>query len=288
MTQFLESPLFAAAVLALALLEFYVRDRRGLGYDARALGGSIGVYVGQVLLNLPGFLVVGAIFVAAAKLTPLHWPADDWRTWACGFLAVELAYYWQHRMLHQMRWFWATHAVHHSTNELTLPAATRLGWAGWATGTFLPMVVPVLIGFPPLVVGTLLVLNLRYQFFLHTELVGRLGVLEWVLNTPAHHRVHHSALPEHRNCNFGGVLIIFDRLFGTLRTHADDTPLRYGRATPLESSNPLVIAMHEWRAIVTDLRAAPDPGTRLSILFRPSSLEAETAPARPAPMRQTA
>ena len=130
-----------------------------------------------------------------------------------------------------------------------------------------------------------------YQFFLHTEAVGRLGPLEWVFNTPAHHRAHHGAEETYLNCNFGGVLIIFDRLFGTLRTDPERDPVGYGRIEPVTSNNPIRIAFHEWIAIGRDLRAARDVHSRLAILFRPSAIDAraeQRTPPSPLNLRREA
>ncbi len=275
---------FLLVLLTFVVAEIVWRRRRVGSYDFAALGGSFGVAIGQGITNAPGALLIGAVFAGAAALSPLAWPMEDWRTWAACFLAVEFAYYWQHRMLHQVRWFWASHAVHHSANEMVLPAAMRLGWATWLTGAFLPLTVPVLLGFPPLMVATLTIINLRYQFFLHTEAVGRLGPLEWVFNTPAHHRAHHGAEPQYRDCNFGGVLIVFDRLFGTLGTQPDAEPARYGRAEPLLATNPLAIALHEWHALVRDVRRTDSFGAALRLLFVPTAAGASVG-VRPSGVR---
>ncbi len=107
-------------------------------------------------------------------------------------------------------------------------------------------------------VFALLAINLHYQFFLRTEAIGTLGPLEWVLNTPMHHRVHHASNPAYLDCNFGGVLIVFDRLFGTFVGERSDAPIRYGLVHPLGSNNPFVIAFGEWKQLTLDMRATPN------------------------------
>jgi sterol desaturase/sphingolipid hydroxylase (fatty acid hydroxylase superfamily) len=151
---------------------------------------------------------------------------------------------------------WATHSVHHTPEQITLLSALRLGWTnlfslGWLF--YLPV---VLAGFDPRMVAVLLAFDLNYQFFLHTEAVGRLGPLEWIFNTPAHHRVHHGSNPAYLDCNYGGVLIVFDRLFGTLRTERADEPIRYGLAHPLGTRNPLNLVFLPWRQLMMDMRGA--------------------------------
>ena len=133
--------------------------------------------------------------------------------------------------------------MHHSPNELTLAAALRLGWTGKLTGTAFFFAPLVWLGFAPLAVLGALSANLLYQFWLHAAWVPRLGPLEWVLNTPTHHKVHHASNPEYLDCNYGGVLIVFDRLFGTFVELRDEVPPRYGLTPPLHSHNPVRIAL---------------------------------------------
>src|SRR5215470_9867891 len=168
----------------------------------------------------------------------------------------DFCYYWFHRCSHRTRWFWATHAVHHSSNDVNLAAAYRFGWTGRLTGASIFCVPLVWLGFEPAPVFIASAVNLLYQFWLHTEWIPKLGWLEYVLNTPSHHRVHHAANPEYLDHNYGGVFIIFDRIFGTFVAERDDLPCRYGLVQPLRSNNPIVIAFHEWIALARDLRHA--------------------------------
>lgn len=133
-----------------------------------------------------------------------------------------------------------------------------------------------LMGFHPVLIATLLAVNLRYQYFLHTEAVGKLGVLEWVFNTPSHHRVHHGSNPAYLDTNFGGVLIVFDRLFGTFVEERADELVRYGLTKPVTSNNPFVIAFHEWANLWRDLKHVRSVRGAWRVLFgRPSELAAE-------------
>jgi sterol desaturase/sphingolipid hydroxylase (fatty acid hydroxylase superfamily) len=196
-------------------------------------------------------------------------PLNGWVAFALLFVGQEFCYYWFHRCSHRIRWFWATHAVHHSPNELSLSAAYRFGWTGRASGTALFYTPLIWLGFPPQAVFATLSLNLLYQFWLHTTWTPKLGWLEYVLNTPSHHRVHHASNPEYLDANYGGVLIVFDRLFGTLAVERDDTPCRYGLVKPLTSNNPVVIAFHEWLALARDVWQARTWGERLKFVFGP-------------------
>jgi sterol desaturase/sphingolipid hydroxylase (fatty acid hydroxylase superfamily) len=162
---------------------------------------------------------------------------------------------------------WATHAVHHSATRLNLTAAIRLGWTGALSGSALFFVPLIWLGFHPVALGAMLGLNLAYQLFIHTELIGRLGPLEWVLNTPEHHRVHHASNAACLDRNYGGVLIIYDRLFGTLAAPPKDEALRYGLVHPVESHNPVRIALGEWFSMLKEAWQAGSWRRRLQLLF---------------------
>lgn len=261
-------PLILSLALALALAEFSWRrwgSRRG--YDLRSASASLGVMALGIVPKQFGAAITGIILFALARLAPWQLPMDDWRVWVACFAGVEFAYYWFHRGSHMIRWFWANHAVHHSANEFVLPSAYRLGWFGPLMGSWLFFAPLVLVGFPPAMVVGLLGANLLYQYLLHTELVGRLGPLEWVLNTPSHHRAHHSREEDYLDCNFGGVVIVFDHLFGTFRAEPKNRKLEYGLVHRLESNNPLLIGLHELAAMWRDVLAVPGWRQKVTVLL---------------------
>ena len=186
------------------------------------------------------------------------------------FFGLEFFYYWYHRSSHTTRWFWAGHSRHHSPNQLNLSAAYRLGWLGRLTGSTLFFTPLVLLGFTPTVVLTSLVLNLLYQFWLHADWIPRLGWLEGMFNTPSNHRVHHARNPEYLDANFGGVLVVFDRLFGTYIPERADVPCDYGTITPTVSSrNPFVVNFSPWIGLFKDLRTARSPREVWMYMFGP-------------------
>lgn len=249
---------FVPVVILLATIEGLVLSRTMKRcYNWRAYLASLGDVLGREALNiyLPLSLAGPAIGWAwSHRIATL--PLQGAASFGLLFLGLELAYYWFHRLSHRVRWLWASHAVHHSPNELNLSAAYRFGWTGRPSGTAIFFVPLVWLGFSPSVVFGALSLNLLYQFWLHAAWIPKLGWLEYVLNTPSHHRVHHAANPEYLDANYGGVLIVFDRLFGTYIPERDDRPCRYGLVKPLRSNNTVVIAFHEWRALVRDLGQA--------------------------------
>ena len=223
-------------------------------YNWRAYLASLADALGRqyVVALLPLSLAAPAVDLAwRQRLFTV--PLDTAAAVAVLVLAQDFSYYWFHRCSHRVRWFWATHAVHHSSNELNLGASYRFGWTGRISGTTIFYVPMMFLGFAPPAVGIAGAFALLYQFWLHAEWIPRLGPLEWVFNTPSHHRVHHAANPEYLDRNYGGVLIVWDRLFGTFAKERDDVPCRYGLVTPLVSNNPFVIGFHEWVALVRDL-----------------------------------
>lgn len=246
------SPVWLGTVGILIVAELLWRIRKGHGYDAKTAFASLGLVLGGLPFALLTSGVIGALLSWLWSVAPVHLPVADWRTWAAGFLAFQFSYYWFHRASHEIRWMWATHSVHHSAPQLTLLSSFRLGWTNLLSAGWLFYAPLVLAGFDPRLVAAMIAFNLQYQFFLHTEAVGRLGPLEWVLNTPAHHRVHHGSNDAYLDKNYGGVLIIFDRLFGTLAIETAENPVRYGLAHSKPTNNPLRIAFGEWIAMARD------------------------------------
>jgi sterol desaturase/sphingolipid hydroxylase (fatty acid hydroxylase superfamily) len=261
-------PVFlSAAALVIALEWIWRRMAARQPYDAAAARASFAVAFGRGLSSILTLAALTPIYAALWRAAPVKLPADDWRVWIAAFFAVEFAYYWMHRCSHRVRWMWASHTVHHSAEELTLPAALRLGWTDLLSGNWVFFTPLILIGFHPLLVVAILAANLKFQFLLHTETIGKLGPLEGVFNTPSSHRVHHATNDVYIDKNFGGVLTIFDRLFGTYEAERDDIPCRYGLSPSLGSNNPFVIAFHGWAALAFEAMRARTPRELASALF---------------------
>jgi len=196
-------------------------------------------------------------------------------------IGQDFCYYWFHRASHRVRWFWATHAIHHSSTELNLAASFRFGWTGRLTGAGAFYAPLIWLGFPPGPVFIAAGLNLLYQFWIHAEWIPKLGWLEYVFNTASHHRVHHACNPQYLDRNYGGILIVWDRLFGTFVSERDDVPCRYGLVKPLLSNNPLVIGFHGWAALLRDAWRARSWRERLMCIIGPPDAhpDAGNAPA---------
>lgn len=238
-------------------------------YDTRETAASFGVAIGDVLCRalLAGVVAVPFLMLHERRLFDIDLALP--LSWIALFIGVEFFYYWFHRASHRVRWLWATHAVHHSATKFNLSAAVRLGWTGQLTGAFIFFLPLAWVGFHPAAIGGVMALGLLYQFFLHTATDVHLGPLEWVLNSPRHHRVHHASNDGCLDKNYGSVLIIFDRLFGTFTTAPADEPLRYGVKGQMPTNNVLRIAFGEWLRLGRDVRDATTWRQRLRTLFGP-------------------
>jgi sterol desaturase/sphingolipid hydroxylase (fatty acid hydroxylase superfamily) len=239
-------------------------------YDWRAYFSSMGDAVLRRVVDAAGLSLAAPLlwWVWQHRITTQS--LDGAASFLLLFVGMELVYYGYHRAAHRVRWFWATHTVHHSPNQLTLATAVRLGFTGKLTGTALFFTPMVWLGFSPVAVLAALALNLLYQFWIHATWIPRLWApIEWLFNTPSHHRVHHASNPEYLDCNYGGVLIVFDRLFGSFEAERADLPPRYGLTTPLHIYNPLHIALHGWLNLWLDLVAVRGWRARVQVLCGP-------------------
>jgi alkylglycerol monooxygenase len=194
------------------------------------------------------------------------------------FLGVDCAYYWFHRIAHRFNAPWAGHVVHHSSEDYNLAVALRQGtFQGVFSWVFyLPL---ALVGYPPSWFAAMLSFDTLYQFWIHTRAIGKLGPLEWVLNTPSHHRVHHARNPKYLDRNYAGTLIIWDRMFGTFQPEEEE-PV-YGLTKPLNSWNPLWANLHVWRDLCRDAWLAPRWVDKLRIWFMPQGWRPEGLPPYP-------
>lgn len=237
------------------------------GYLARDAVTSLVMGASSQLFWLAG-KIVGLVLYAAVwvHVAPWHLPADAWYTWVLAVVGTDFLYYWYHRAAHRIRLVWATHQAHHSSEYYTFATALRQKWNN--SGEIVAWLPLPLLGVPPWMVFTGFSISLVYQFFVHTERVGRLWApIEYVFNTPSHHRVHHGSDPEYLDRNYGGILILWDRLFGTFR--AETHRPRYGLTTPVDSYNPFWLQLHEYVAIWRDVRAARSWRDRLGYALGP-------------------
>lgn len=262
-------------ILAIGVEALYYRFALHRPYGWIITGSNLVVAIGRLATDALTKAIVAAVYVGAYQLRPFDMPMDRWESWVALFFAVELAYYWLHRFSHEIRWMWTQHSVHHSARQITLSVAYRLGWTQFLAGPWLFLVPVCWIGFDPRAVVLVYAVNLLYQFWLHTETIPKLGPLERIFNTPSHHRVHHAVEPEYLDRNYGGVLIIWDKLFGTFAPERDGAPRTYGLVRQIDTLNPVKIVLAEWLALYRDLRRARSLREVLGLLFGPPGWTAD-------------
>ena len=247
-------PLFVLLVLAeMAIARRHARHR----YEPRDTLTSLMLGFGSTIAGLltGGLVIALALTLQPYALLDIGWA---WWAWPLCFVLDDLAYYWFHRTAHRVRWFWASHVIHHSSQHYNLSTALRQTWTGFISLGFIFRLPLFLIGFEPAMVFFCAGLNLIYQFWIHTEAIGRMPRwFEGVMNTPSHHRVHHGTNPRYLDANYAGVFIIWDRMFGSFTPELDEEPVRYGLVRQLGSFNILWAATHEWIGIAKDVWHAP-------------------------------
>ncbi|KNE80583.1 MULTISPECIES: sterol desaturase family protein [Streptomyces] len=250
-------------------------DEDSAGYETKDAATSIGMGLGSLVFDLLWKIPIVAIYTAVYELTPLRVPTVWW-TVLLLVVAQDFFYYWSHRGHHVIRILWACHVVHHSSRKFNLSTALRQPWTSLTSWPFyLPMIA---CGVHPAVLAFLSSVSLVYQFWIHTERIGKLPrPLEFVLNTPSHHRVHHASQGSYLDRNFGGILIVWDRLFGSFAAEVE-RPV-YGLTKNISTYNPLRVATHEYVAIARDLRAARSWRERAGRVLRGPGWQPEPEPA---------
>lgn len=232
---------------------FSVIEKKEL-YTTKDAASSIAMGLGNVATGLFTKAIIFAVYSFAWKFR-LFTLGFEWWVWVLCFFADDFSYYWFHRTSHSVRFFWASHVIHHSSQKYNLATALRQTWTGNFTGTFLFWVWMPLLGFHPAMVMSMQAISLIYQFWIHTEAIQKLPkAIELIFNTPSHHRVHHGSDIKYLDKNHAGVLIIWDRLFGTFQEE-EERPA-YGLTKNINTYNPLLIATHEWIDIWKDIRHA--------------------------------
>lgn len=244
-------PFFIAAILI--ELTWILVKHRGGRYEMRDAVTSLVMGAGSVASGiLLGFIAWG-FFMFLWALTPLDLGTSWWIILLC-FVLDDLRYYWVHRFGHRIRWVWASHVNHHSSQHYNLTTALRQTWTGTFTFMMVVRAPLILLGVHPALVLFCGGLNLVYQFWIHTEAINRLPRwFEAVMNTPSHHRVHHGRNARYLDANYAGVFIIWDKIFGTFVPELDSEKPDYGLVQNLGTFNPIRVAFHEWIGMFGDM-----------------------------------
>lgn len=233
------------------------RTRRPEAFTGNDTATSLALGLGSLVAGA----ATGALVLAMAVWAYQHRLFDIgyvWWAWIACLILDDLAYYWFHRTAHRVRWFWASHVIHHSSTHYNLSTALRQTWTGFFSLTFLFRMPLFFIGFPVEMVLFVGGVNLIYQYWIHTETIDKMPRwFEYFFNTPSHHRVHHGRNPRYLDANYAGIFMAWDRLFGSFIPERDDDPVDYGLVKPLGSYNVFWAAVHEWVGIARDMWAAP-------------------------------
>ena len=247
----LATPVFLGAI-GLELVVGLARGRNT--YRLHDAVTSIGLGMLSQLVGLfTKLMAIGLYTIVYERVALWTLPADSIVVWLGALLLYDLCYYWLHRAGHRVGILWAAHVVHHQSEDYNLSTALRQTSSGALLGWlfYLPMAV---IGVPPLVFGTVALIDLLYQFWVHTQQVGKLGWFDRWFCSPSNHRVHHAVNDRYLDRNYGGVLIVWDRLFGTFEEERDDEPCVYGTRAPLRSFNPLWANLEVYASLARDAR----------------------------------
>ncbi|HEY0680648.1 MAG TPA: sterol desaturase family protein [Chitinophagaceae bacterium] len=223
---------------------FSYRENKQL-YEKKDTWSSLALGIGNVLTGFVTKAMIFGLFSLLYKYRLFTLDDSAWWFWVLLFFADDLSYYWFHRISHNVNWFWASHVVHHSSEHYNLAAALRQTWTGNATGSFLFWAWMPLVGFNPLWILFMQQISLIYQFWIHTETIHKMPRwFEFFFNTPSHHRVHHGSDLKYLDRNHGGILIIWDRMFGSFKPE-EERP-SYGLTRNIGSFNPFVVAFKTW------------------------------------------
>ncbi|MDP2539952.1 sterol desaturase family protein [Tenacibaculum discolor] len=258
---------FALPVFFISMfVEYRIAKEKYHGKDTRV--SMLMMVFSAIVEFIPKILAFVAFFYLY-EISPLKGVVQrQWWAWILLLLADDFAYYWFHRLNHEVRLFWAGHVPHHSSVHMNLGTALRQGVGERIHKFFFWMWIP-LLGFDPLMMFTMMGISLIYQFFVHTELVDKLPKpIELIFNTPSHHRVHHASNIRYLDCNHAGILIIWDRMFGTFSEELKeiDKPV-YGLTVNIETFNPVKVATHEYAAIWNDVKRADKWSDKLNYIF---------------------
>lgn len=264
--------LYAIPFFILAMvLELYVTTKQHIkSYEAKDTFSSITMGLGNVFLGFASKLLVMLVFFWVYDNFRLFTISIAWWSFVILLFADDFSYYWFHRISHECRLFWASHVVHHSSEHYNLSTALRQTWSG-GFYTFIFWLWLPLLGFHPAMILLQISISLLYQFWIHTEVINKMPKwFESIFNTPSHHRVHHGSNPIYLDRNHAGILIIWDKLFGTFQPELETEKVKYGLVENIKTYNPIKIAFIEWWHMLKDaLTGTKSLKNRILYLLKP-------------------
>ena len=241
-------------ILALITLEILLGVvQKKSYYHYKDTLSTVGLLAGNIFMTLVTMSSILAFYLwlYQFRLFDLSQTFPQWGLWLSNIILIDLVFYWYHRCSHRSRFLWAIHMVHHSSEKMNFSVAFRQAWLGPLSKVPFFMSLP-LLGFDPLMTLMSGTISTLWGVLSHTQIVGKLGVIEWVFNTPSHHRVHHGSNPEYIDKNYGNFLILWDRIFGTLAIEKETVV--YGLTNNVNTFNPIKISIMAWQNMFNDMR----------------------------------
>ena len=231
---------------------------------------TIGLLTGNIIVafSIKGLILAFHFYLYQFKVLELASILPLWAMWVLTFIMIDLVFYIYHRMSHRVRFLWAIHLSHHSSEEMNFAVSFRQAWFGPISKIPFFMVLP-LLGFDPTIIAVAGVMSTLWGIVGHTQIVGKLGFVEWVFNTPSHHRVHHGSNKQYIDKNYGNLLIIWDKMFGTFEP--EEEPVKFGLVNNVNTYNPTKITFMAWASMINDIKNKNNFGERLNTFIEPPS-----------------
>ena len=259
----------APIILALIFAEALISNLQNASYYKKEdTLCTIGLLTGNIIMvfAVKGLTLALHFYLYQFRLFDLASMMPLWVMWLLTFILIDLVFYIYHRISHRSRFLWAIHMSHHSSEEMNFAVSFRQAWLGPVSKIPFFILLP-LIGLDPTIIAVAGVISTLWGIFGHTQVIGKLGPIEWIFNTPSHHRVHHGANEEYIDKNYGNLFIIWDRLFGTFEP--EKANVRYGLVKNVNTYNPVKITFMEWRSMFSDMSKASNPQEFINIFFGP-------------------
>ena len=259
----------APIILALIFIEALISNLQNASYYKKEdTLCTVGLLTGNILMvfAVKGLTLALHFYLYQFRLFDLASMIPLWAMWVLTFILIDLVFYLYHRISHRSRFLWAIHMSHHSSEEMNFAVSFRQAWLGPVSKIPFFIVLP-LIGLDPTIIAVAGVISTLWGIFGHTQVIGKLGPIEWIFNTPSHHRVHHGANEQYIDKNYGNLLIIWDRMFGTFEP--EKANVRYGLVKNVNTFNPIRITLMEWSSIFKDMSKAPNLKESFNIFFGP-------------------
>ena len=256
-------------ILLMIFVEVIVASARNISaYKTNDSLGTLGLLTGNILMavSIKGFTLAFHLFLYEFRVFDLVSLFPIWILWLMTFVLIDFIFYFYHRISHRSRFLWAIHMSHHSSEEMNFVVAYRQAWLGPISKVPFFMILPI-IGLDPTMIAVAGVLSTLWGIVGHTQIINKLGPFEWIFNTPSHHRVHHGSNAQYIDRNYGNLLIIWDRFFGTFEP--ENEPVKYGLVKNVNTFNPIKITFMGWQEIYQDIKNSTSSKEALGHFFGP-------------------